>query len=381
MWYVHDDERGFAPRADDTVAFYDLSGRSFENLDLRRVTFAGCLLRGTSFRGSDLRDATFTGCFTPDQGEPVDMTARYSAGCSFDANHLRVRTQDHVDMKGQWPEEVSRLAQEMLSDDSRVRHEALDRWRLTHSVAGAYFMARLLADPAWEIRALLLQVLHDLMLSGRLVIEPVLLAWILICLGDEHSLVRHEASRFIPLCRPSREVLLPSLGRVRSVSPEAILAGLRASKNLVEARTIFGVSESLDDLVDWPAVMGLRDHPDPEVRAHVVALLGSLSEQGSTARSAIIAASADVHTAVRLAALQEMANLSPPPSPSVVLALLHDDSEQVRARALWALVQLLRADKPQLQQVLEGALADPSPLVVETARELLASHDGSESSI
>lgn len=347
-------------RAGGLICFCDLRGCSLDEMELANTTFLGCWLGAATFRGADLRRAEFISCYAPPSPPSlVDFTRAKLEGTRFVDCYLSYTTSGGPRDELSWPAIAASAANEALSDRNDIRNHAAARLGELDVVAVAPFLATMLLDEEWDVRAVTLESLGKLRHDRFPHYDDAMLKWMFLALGDVHSMVRWAARDLLKRTMPPASVLINSLERISACSACERLAGLRSAIELVRAD-----SEYIDFL-DQEKLHELLSDESAEVRSECLHLLGIIDRPSLLPW--ILERLSDQAADVRVAALNAIKLLSNPPFASTVLSLLSDPIERVRIEALYTLPQteLFSTEGVRI------ALTDPSPHVRRLAQQLI----------
>ncbi len=343
----------------DTVLCCDLRDVTLDGLDLSLVYFLGCRLNGATFRGADLRMARFRGCFASPDGPPVDFRGARWGPTAVISSHLHALS-DRLEEDGwRWPPALVAAASDTLSSNNLVRREAVIRLGDLGQPEAAYVTGCLLADKEWDVRTNALRTLSRLRGHAFPHQDSMMVEWMFLRLGDEHSVVRQEAERLVKEIEPSDELLRMCIARIMAQGEEGRLAGLRAAVHLARF-----VDWHDAWLVDRETIRALLSDPLPEVR---VACLDLLEKRGEPETMLwVVAALSDPEPQVRVAAFDTLRVNGLPVLATTIRPFLADPDEDVRWEALIALREQGTVEPGDV----ERGLSDPSPVVRELAQEI-----------
>ncbi len=343
----------------DMMLCCDLRGVSLDGLDLTRTHFLGCRLNGTTFHSASLHLARFVGCFASPDGPPVDFRGAQWGPTAVMQSHLHALSERPRGDGWRWSPALVEAASGMLSPSNLDRYQAVERADALGDPVVALFLGSLLADPEWEVRASALRALRHLRGRAFPYGDFLLLAWMLLRLGDEHSLVRQEANTLVQEADPPDEMLRVCIGRIMDQGEEGRLAGLRAAVHLARF-----VDWHDAWLVDLETVHTLLSDPEPQVR---VACLDLLEKRGERETMPwVVAALTDPVAAVRVAAFDTLRVNGLPVPATTIRPFLADPDEDVRWEALIALREQGTVEPGDV----ERGLSDLSPVVRELAQEI-----------
>ena len=205
----------------NSLMFCDLRGYIFDGLDLSNVEFFGCLLNGASFREAILDKTKFLYCFSSPDYAPTDfrraklhdVTAENShISCLWDSEKQRNFANSLWDNELiignslpdclSWPSEVVAAATKMLSERNDIRYDAVEELGNLGNLVAAPILGCMLADPEWDVRAIAIEALEQLIPPHLFNEKNKLFKWMLLSLVDEHFIVRQNASELIEnLCQ------------------------------------------------------------------------------------------------------------------------------------------------------------------------------------
>lgn len=194
-------------------------------------------------------------------------------------SHLNcIFDQDRLDA-WQWSDEVASLVSETLDKRNDVRYDAACKLGDLGNPVVAPSLACLLVDPEWEVRSISLEAMAKLRShEGFPNRDSIILEWMFLCLGDEHSIVRQTARELVKVLAPTDRILLASTRRIMGKTSTSKLAGLRASLELC-----YYLNIEYSRLVNIKTVESLLEDEDEEVRD----LSKSLFDEYNYARSLI----------------------------------------------------------------------------------------------
>ncbi|NET60626.1 MAG: hypothetical protein F6K47_32150 [Symploca sp. SIO2E6] len=188
-------------KPNDSLSFCDLRSARFDKLDLSNVEFFGCLLNGASFREAILHETKFLYCFSSPDYAPTDFITgilrnvkvqnSHLISCLFDAESKPIFA------NLSWPSEVLAAATKMLSERNDLRYDAVEELGNLGNPVASPILGCMLADPEWDVRASSFEALQKLSPWDFIDKDLILLKWMLLSLGDKHSIVRHKASELI----------------------------------------------------------------------------------------------------------------------------------------------------------------------------------------
>ncbi len=343
----------------DTVLCCDLRDVSLDGLDLSLVYFLGCRLNGATFRGADLRMARFRGCFASPDGRPTNFLGAQWGPTAVLQSHLHALSERFQGGGWRWSPALVAAASDTLSSNNLVRREAAIRLGDLGQPEAAYVTGCLLSDKEWDVRTNALRTLGRLRGGAFPHQDSMMVEWMFLRLGDEHSVVRQEAERLVEEIRPTDELLRTCIARIMAQGEEGRLAGVRAVLQLARF-----VDWHYAWLVDREAVRTLLADPLPAVRVACLNLLKKRGEPETTPW--VVAALADPVPAVRVAAFNALRAGEALVPASTIKPFLTDPDEDVRRVALMAFSEQGTAEPGDL----ERALSDPSPVVRELAQEI-----------
>lgn len=340
--------------------FTDLRECLFDDLDLSRVEFFGCLLDGASFRGATLHGARFIGCFSSDEGTPTDFRDTCSVWQNTLAlnSHLNYLSDQDIAGFNSWPPLVVKAAKATLSPRNDVRYEAVKRLEALGSPEVAPYLATLLADEEWEVRLVALKALTKLRRDSFSYRDQALMKQIFLSLGDEEAIVQDMATQLIQTLKPDDEILRFTVSRMTAPSSQEQLAGLRAATELCELDQDYSRLFSLDTLHQ------LLSDESPLVREESLHLLQILSDPSTEAW--ILACISDESASVREQAIRTIGWLDFLEEADEIEHLLHDPDADVRLQTLYTLEESDLLEPTHLSL----ALADSSPRVRRAARKM-----------
>ncbi|HAG81209.1 MAG TPA: hypothetical protein DCL61_08560, partial [Cyanobacteria bacterium UBA12227] len=129
----------------------------------------------------------------------------------------------------------------------------------------APLLACLLADGEWEVRGVALEALQRLRGYEKFPYrDSIMLEWMFLCLGDEHSLVRRKATKLVEDLSPPDHILLTSTRRMMGHLRKEKLAGLRAAIELclLDARYSRLVNPKIVESLLRDEIPEVRDESD-----------------------------------------------------------------------------------------------------------------------
>lgn len=282
----------FAIAPNDSLICCDLRGCIFDELDLSGCEFFGCRLNGTSFQRATLHETKFIGCFSDEADRPTDFRNAIGTNLSVEYSHINFLSEEHQpnfsnsfwgddlilgdsfrdDMK--WPSEVAKAAADTLSERNDVRYNASVKLGELDNPVVAPLLGCLLFDNEWDVRAIALEVLGKLRHQEFWYGDEVLLEWMFLCLGDQHSMVRQTAAELVETISPPDRVLLTSINRmVVGTSDEERLAGLLAAIELCQ------LDDNYVDLLDRKVIDSLLVDGGCEVRSESSLLLEMIGDR------------------------------------------------------------------------------------------------------
>lgn len=256
----------------DSLLFGDLRGCRFDGLDLSLVKFLGCRLNAATFRRAILQETQFISCFSSDDAPPTDFRTDLWKDVLITDSHLNYLSDQKGSQFGRWPVEIAAAASGTLSERNDERAAAAAKLGALNYLPAAPLLACLLFDPEWDVRAVALKSLGQLLHQNSTQQARILLDSIFLSLGDEHSLVRQEASELVKTLAPPDDVLRASIDRIKSHSSEEQLAGLRAAIELCRS------DEGYSRLIDFQRLQSLLSSESPEIRGESLHLLGILDD-------------------------------------------------------------------------------------------------------
>ncbi len=260
--FIRQRQIGMAPiQPNDFLLFCDLQDQVLDGLDLSQVEFLGCRLNGTSFRDTTLKGARFIGCFSSYHGLPTDFRHSSWQDASFIESHLYCIHSQDISDSCHWPNEVADAAWDTLASRNYVRYRGTCKLGELNDRVVAPLLACLLADDDWEVRGVALEALQRFRRYEKFPYQDlIMLEWMFLGLGDEHSLVRRKARKLVEDLSPPDHILLTATRRMMGHSREEKLAGLRAAIELCL------LDASYSRLVNPKIVESLLKDEIPEVR-------------------------------------------------------------------------------------------------------------------
>ncbi len=343
----------------DVALCCDLRGVCLDGLDLSHVHFLGCRLNGTTFHGATLRQARFVGCFASPNDPPVDFLGTHWQLTAVLDSHLHALT-DHPQTKGwRWPAALVDSATETLLPNNLARYRAVKRVAALGDPVVALFLGSLLIDPEWDVRNSALRALGQLRGHAFPYQDSMMLEWMFLRLGDEHSVVRQEAERLVKEIRPTDELLRTCIARIMAQGEEGRFAGVRAVLQLARF-----VDWHDAWLVDLETIHTLLADPLPDVRVACLKLLGQRDEPETMPW--VVTSLTDPVAAVRVAAFDTLRVHDLPVPATTIRPFLVDPDEDVRGEALMALIEQGTVESDDV----ERGLSDSSPVVRELAQEI-----------
>lgn len=344
-------------RPQDVIRYADLAGVSFAGARLADVTFFGCCLNGASFVGADLAGARFVGCYAGAEGDPVrfggtwppvELTGSHVAACDAGPGPL-------------WPPAVAAAAGQALTGDNVRRYRAVGQLGASGYPPVAPFLAGLLADQEWDVRAAVVRALAALRGSGFPDGDEAIVRSLVEMLGDENSIVASQATDFVAAAQPSLDVLAGVVRQVYSDDLGQVVTGLRTVVALCRAAD---PRAAVSATFDGGSLLHLLTAPEPVVRAEYLHALGAANQNVGPAWEAGLA---DPDPGVRARGLAAIRLLDDLPPARIVEPLVADPVEAVRIEALFALGHIGAFDR----SVVRAAQADPSEQVRRYAVMLL----------
>lgn len=340
-------------RPGDVVRYADLDGVDFTSADLRGVAFFGCGLNGASFAGARLDGGTrLVGCFASATGAPV----RFGRLPALVRSHL-------AGLSSGWPDPVADGARLALSGNNIERVHAVREIGAAGFAGVAPFLARLLDDPEWDVRATAVQALAALRGDdGFPDDDTAVLAAAFEVLGDDNSIPRMWATELVEVTGAPREVLGRVMALIGERDPGRVLTGLRA----VAAMSGIGLPGAVEAVggIDPVKLAGLIGSPVAAVRAGCLDALGALDAYVPEAWERGLR---DGDPGVRCRAVITLRFLGDPPPASTVEPVLRDPDEGVRIEALFTLGHVGGFDSHAVRRL----YADASEQVRAYARRLL----------
>lgn len=245
MKYIGIDWRGATNplpiQPEDFVLFCDLRGCILDEFNLSKVEFLGCSFNGASFQRATLKETKFIGCFSSDRGLPTDFRNCLWQDVFVIDSHLDCVFDSAKPNLPRWDVCVEEAAWDTLATRSDYIDKGLEKLKHLGTPVVVPLVARLLANDDWDwwdVRSVALKALgyiRQIQAETKLKFpyrDEVLLEWMFLCLGDEHSIVRQVARQLVKELMPTDQILLTSTRRIMGQTSKEKLAGLRACLEL-----------------------------------------------------------------------------------------------------------------------------------------------------
>lgn len=308
-------------------------------------------------------DTRFIGCYAGEYGDPV-WFGRDQPAVELTHSHIG-RTDAADEVNSQWPPAVAAAAWQAVIGDNTERYDAAVELGASAYPQAGPFLARLLRDPEWDVRAVVVRALAALRNGGFPDGDEAIVRAVVETLGDENSLVSMHATNFVRAVNPSRELLTQAIQLVYADDPDLVVTGLRVVVALSRADDPYGAVAAT---FDGGSLLHLLQSPVADVRAEYLHALGAADQNVAEAWEIGLR---DELPDVRARALSAMRLLDDPPPARIVEPLVTDPAEGVRIEALFTLGQLGDYDPA----VISVALKDPSEQVRQYTAMLLQATD------
>jgi hypothetical protein len=336
-----------------------LAGISFADSNLTDVAFFGCQLNGASFIGANLIGAQFIGCYAGAYGDPVLFGADRPA---VKLVHSHIEYADNFGVFGsRWPAVVAAAAWQAKNGDNVERYQAVGKFAASRYKPIGPFLAGMLGDPEWDVRASVVQALTILRNGGFPDGDEAIVRAVVEALGDENSIVSMHATDFIRAVNPPSDLLTQVIQSVNADDPDSIVNALRIVIALSRADDPKGAVAAT---FDGRSLLHLLQSPLANVRTEYLHALGAANQNVVEAWETGLR---DELPEVRAGALSAIRLLDDTPPARMAEPLLNDPAERVRIEALLTLGHLGGYDRA----LVFVALADVSKEVRRYAAMLL----------
>jgi hypothetical protein len=342
-------------RADQILACCDLSGVSFRDAHLLRVTFLGCDLSKTSFSGTKMDSCSFINCFSM-PGTSVNFLNAQVKNMTEEMSSLSAIGLSPSLFSSRWPLYADSCATRFRSERNDTRYYAIKEARQNLAIGRIVYsyLGVCLFDPEWEIREASLEALVYI----RKEVTPFpgfdadMVTWMLTRLGDPCAFVRDTATKLLSIINPSDKEL-------RDVTINVIddlLLSMRTCYTLLFMNSLYRQLIDVDFIQNTACSSVLI-----EARLIAIEILERLGE--AYYAKILPALVADNASEVRERTLIVLGGSSLPDAGRYVFELANDRNPVVRLQALNTAEEMGIIDI----QMLEKAHGDPAPEIRQFA--------------